>query len=61
MFVVQSLCDAACVSTSFYCNQEGGGGVSGLVGPVMFVVQSHCDAACVSISLSPRQRSCEGI
>ena len=46
MFVVQSLCDAACVSTSFYCNQEGG--FSGLVVPVMFAVQSLCDAACVS-------------
>ena len=48
MFVVQSLCDAACVSNSFYCNQEGG--YSGLVVPVMFVVQSLCDAAYVSNS-----------
>ena len=48
MFIVQSLCDAAYVSNSFYCNQEGG--FSGQVVPVMFVVQSLCNASYVSKS-----------
>ena len=39
-FLIQSLCDAACVS--IYIIRQSGGVVT-------FLIQSLCDAACVSI------------
>ena len=42
-FLIQSLCDAACLSI-YIIRQLGEGG-----GVVTFLIQSLCDAACVSI------------